>query len=499
MSAREGIIASGMRRRSSVVPPEQQTLLEHVLPSPEKPGATRRALSVVVVGAFLLLAAFMAATSDTLQDVARGISQSRPAPWIYGKPDYSVSTTKAVEEAGMHTAQDGIDGEDTLDDLHQAGKAHFAKYLWHRDLNWDADGSGRLIVVGDVHGMVKSLKEMLHALEISDKQTSTHNDTLVFVGDLVAKHPSIKASLQTVDYIRSLRNAHAVRGNHDQDVINWRNWMDSPSASLGLTNAQTLNDHTDTPPTDIPEALKHKWRDEHFHIAQALSVESAKWMQQRSLTLHIRTLHTYIVHAGLLPWTIPKRTGGKKGEKKIKGTDAIKRKDNPNAKAPATVMATDASDELVDGSDTGDDDDISDDLNSIDFTNQFNLSNSASLEQSAASDRFVPVHVGSHDSNMTVSKNLDPEMAILLNVPLNRDPFTLLEMRSLLKDGSVSKGTKKGSPWAPIWNRVMAGCQILNGQEIAANKNKHTKCRPLSVMWAIFSMPSETVSADNVI
>jgi hypothetical protein len=68
----------------------------------------------------------------------------------------------------------------------------------------------------------------------------------------------------------------------------------------------------ETVPDNVPQVLKHKWRDEHFRIAKAMSQESADWLKKRSMTLHIRSLHAYVVHAGLLPWTIPKNKGKKK-------------------------------------------------------------------------------------------------------------------------------------------------------------------------------------------
>ena len=49
-------------------------------------------------------------------------------------------------------------------------------------------------------------------------------DTLVHVGDLVAKS-ALNDSLESVR-IMSSHNSQGVRGNHDQSVIEWRNWME---------------------------------------------------------------------------------------------------------------------------------------------------------------------------------------------------------------------------------------------------------------------------------
>ena len=297
---------------------------------------------------------------------------------------------------------------------------------------------------------------------------------MVFVGDLVAKHPDISKSLETVDYIRSL-NASAVRGNHDQDVINWRTLMD---ASTSYT-AELIEKGTELEeaPDDVPQVMKHKWRDEHYKIAAAMSKESMTWMKQRSLTLHIRSLHTYVVHAGLLPWTIPKNT--KKG--KHKGDFA-------------TQEAQSA-------------DEIQEILNQLDFANHLNIQEDTSLAASSANDSFVPItpSLPVKGTSPSMHDKLDPEIAILA-VPLNRKPYTLLEMRSLKRNGKVTKSNNKGRPWAPIWNQVMSAChqtlhgsagqQTSNATIVAERKHKKRQsteddgenlsrvkeCRPLSVV-----------------
>lgn len=148
-----------------------------------------------------------------------------------------------------------------------------------------------------------SCRAFLRELDYSHDQTRHHNDSLVFVGDLVAKHPDIKSSLDTVKYIRSL-NAYSVRGNHDQAVLDWRAWMErSQLEGLGTTEdveVSSEESEPEQPPQNVPTPLKHKWRDEHFRIAKQMSQASADWLAKRSMTLHIRSLHTYVVHAGLL-------------------------------------------------------------------------------------------------------------------------------------------------------------------------------------------------------
>jgi len=183
-----------------------------------------------------------------------------------------------------------------------------------------------------------------------------------------------------------------------------------------------------SPPEEVPQHLRHKWRDEHFRIAKQMSQKSADWLAKRSMTLHIRSLHAYVVHAGLLPWTIPKN----KGKKKVH---------TQNDKDEDTV----------------------DFLQDLDFSNEFDIGPDTPLLESSNATEFVPVSTAT-DTNVSPSasksknRDFDPEIAIL-TVPLNRKPFTLLEMRGIKKNGKVTKDSRKGVPWAPIWNQVMKGCQ----------------------------------------
>lgn len=76
----------------------------------------------------------------------------------------------------------------------------------------DADAvKGRILVVGDVHGCLEELKELLSLCKYDEMQC-----TLIFVGDLVNKAPY---SAEVVQFVRSLRNAYCVRGNHDDTAL----------------------------------------------------------------------------------------------------------------------------------------------------------------------------------------------------------------------------------------------------------------------------------------
>ena len=155
---------------------EKEGLLDSVLPSPTHPRATRRALSLGVISIFLMLVVWMAFTSKTLNDMdnVNGAQTSIRQGWVYGvteteasKDKGAVSVTEDVVEGveglgelnsteASSGGESSSDDEDTPEEL--ASIDSLAHYVWHQDLEWDADGFGRLIVIGDVHGMVDALK-----------------------------------------------------------------------------------------------------------------------------------------------------------------------------------------------------------------------------------------------------------------------------------------------------------------------------------------------------
>ncbi|POW00114.1 hypothetical protein PSHT_13230 [Puccinia striiformis] len=273
----------------------------------------------------------------------------------------------------------------------------YDKFVWHKDIlsDWDPNSDHRLIALGDIHGMVDSLKELLEKLNYDPK-----SDTVLLVGDLAAKHPKIQASLDTIRYARE-SNFEAVRGNHDEYIIIWRNWMEVnrnkfvTSDHLSLYEADefaTLQTDQWLQASQPPHHLKNKlpngmdWGTQHFEIARRLPKNDFHWLLERSLTIYISPLQsvptpstnslrnlntdaqsehrTYFVHAGMLPWVPPTEPEGDKAR----------------------------------------------------------------------------------------------EVMTLLGVKENKDPYTLLEMRGLKKGRRPTKNASKGKPWYKYWNKTMRTC-----------------------------------------
>ena len=70
--------------------------------------------------------------------------------------------------------------------------------------------------IGDVHGCIKTLKQLVNRLLVNDK-----NPELYFVGDLIDRGPDSKA---VIDYIIELNfigiKTISIRGNHEEMLVN---------------------------------------------------------------------------------------------------------------------------------------------------------------------------------------------------------------------------------------------------------------------------------------
>lgn len=242
-------------------------------------------------------------------------------------------------------------------------------------------------------------------------------DLLIHVGDIIAKGPD---SVRVVEYLRT-NKAKGVRGNHDEKVIEWRSWMRWAGKGYQSTSSSRrdsaerkgwrafIDDLDAQFPSNSQEeelsqeqqeqleaslAAKAKsfpkgwtWRSEHWRIARSLAKEDYQYLVDLPLTLHLPSIHSIVVHAGLLARDPTKKASAE---------------DQPYA---SVIAATSVSSPT--------------------------------------------------DSELTRTQS---EVALLQTIPQNRDPYTLLNIRSVLKDGEVTKKANKGTPWSDIWHEEMSRC-----------------------------------------
>lgn len=73
----------------------------------------------------------------------------------------------------------------------------------------------RTILIGDVHGCITELDELLEKLAYEQ-----NTDRLIFVGDLVDRGPDSAGVVRRAQEL----NAECVLGNHEEKYIRWRKW-----------------------------------------------------------------------------------------------------------------------------------------------------------------------------------------------------------------------------------------------------------------------------------
>lgn len=131
----------------------------------------------------------------------------------------------------------------------------------------------RTIAIGDVHGCLEELDELLKMVEYNK-----HHDRLVLLGDLVDRGPD---SLGVVRRAREL-NAQGVMGNHDEKHIRYRMHEKRALHEAGYTNP-------------MKPFTEQRWK-EHW----SLTDDDLRWLSNLPLIINLR--NDWVgVHAGFEP------------------------------------------------------------------------------------------------------------------------------------------------------------------------------------------------------
>ncbi|KAH6697261.1 ser/Thr protein phosphatase family [Plectosphaerella plurivora] len=178
-------------------------------------------------------------------------------------------------------------------------------------------GNGRrLVIVGDVHGMIEPLNELLDKINYRrptrrrDEDGAEGNeeggDHLVFVGDMINKGPSSSA---VVDLAMEL-GASAVRGNHEDRILLER-------ASMAIVRAGD-DDSVPAPVIDkddqrVLSSPAQRGNPADRACARSLSDAQAEWLAALPAILDLGFLpgcfpgtgRTIVAHAGLVPGITP--------------------------------------------------------------------------------------------------------------------------------------------------------------------------------------------------
>lgn len=215
----------------------------------------------------------------------------------------------------------------------------------------------------------------------------------------------------------STHNITGVRGNHDQQVVEWRGWLEwIVSLSGGRRWLERLErkweesqSHSDTVDLGVwiekqryeSEASEKKWwkhipkgwkpLGDHYRIAKGMSAKDYRYLLDLPLRLYVPGAHVFIVHAGLLP-----------SDPRYPVDDKARQ---PLARTPTF------------------------------------------------SDHGIDVDASSRDVE---GLRKVQDVSLLTKISQNSNPWTVLNMRSVL-DGKVKK-TQGGTPWSNLWNTQMNSC-----------------------------------------
>ena len=149
----------------------------------------------------------------------------------------------------------------------------------------------RLLIIGDVHGMLDQLEALLSKADYS----SSRGDRVIFVGDLVNKGPK---SSGVVQYAMDI-NATSVRGNHEDKVL--RVWAGAQEARM-----QAEVDGKDG--DKAYEAFKNdlgSGKQKALETAESLTQEQRAWLSALPVALRLGDLpgigDVAVVHGGMVP------------------------------------------------------------------------------------------------------------------------------------------------------------------------------------------------------
>ncbi|PVV00354.1 hypothetical protein BB560_005271 [Smittium megazygosporum] len=142
---------------------------------------------------------------------------------------------------------------------------------------------GRLIFIGDIHGCLDEFEELLTKLNYL-KDT----DILVLLGDLVGKGPKPHGVVRKAIELKAL----CVRGNHDDLVIRWYNYLHSSSQ----IDPNSLNE-ADFPFKDF------RLKGQHVEIAKIMSQQEYEYLVNLPAIIRLKGNNETLiaVHAGLDP------------------------------------------------------------------------------------------------------------------------------------------------------------------------------------------------------
>lgn len=153
--------------------------------------------------------------------------------------------------------------------------------------------AARVIAIGDVHGCIEELIDLLRAVELRP------GDAVVFLGDLVTKGPQSEQVIRLAMDI----GAVAVRGNHDEEVCHqYRKLVQQQAAIVNVTSDTATATAAAAASVAASVAAVRVDNNIHRSLARQLAKSSAlTWLMQLPYLIRSNDLGVAFVHAGVHP------------------------------------------------------------------------------------------------------------------------------------------------------------------------------------------------------
>ena len=162
--------------------------------------------------------------------------------------------------------------------------------------------------------------------------------------------------------------------------------------------------------------------------------EHAEFLFSLPLVIHVPSEHFFLVHAGLLP-SDPRRPANDVHQ--------------PLAHPPLRAAAEDEDEDEDAPTNPSNGDDLDFDF---DYDYDYPI-----LDPASPQEVFPQLAALAPDDSVEALRALQ-ERALLHDVPQNRDPWVLLNVRGVRRRGKVTRRGDKGTPWAKLWNGQMRRC-----------------------------------------
>jgi hypothetical protein len=312
--------------------------------------------------------------------------------------------------------------------------------------------NSRIVVLGDIHGMNSSLtcvprnftyrcRSSHFSALLNQISYDAQKDTLIHLGDLVTK-ATVEDSLAVLSFMAS-NKVIGVRGNNDQGVLEWRAWMDwMVSQPGGRKWLEKVDEHWsdydgmaeegDIFPFDPWTSLlkKHDWGSK---VPKGWKPLAKHYQVARAIS------YEHYEYLRSLPLVLHAPAGHV-------------------FFVHAGLLAADPSRKLT--------------------HHKQPLSHWPSVKDSK--------------DNITALREAQ-EVALLSDVPQNRDPWAVQNMRSVRKNGELSRSNHKWTPFSDLWNEIMNQCSGLHTSEVELSSiprligNRetlsHLPCYPSTVVY----------------